>query len=149
MGQVEDGKAHRLYHTNFDKDSRLDNLMCLTKEEFWAFNVTLLEQQGWTAHPKHNWHVANSKGAVINVVSRHVQQGCLQDHHDGYIVLDFNNTTGCCIMKQAFVLECFEGLYNRKTHEADHISGIRDDNRRSNLELLTKEEHGRKVRNSV
>lgn len=144
VGQVEEGKA--LYYKDFDKDNLcLDNLMCLTREEFRAHNVEFLEGQDWKAHPKHNWYVANRDGIVINVVTRNVIEGRLQE--DGYVVLNLNGNSGCCIMKQAFVLECLIGLYNRKSHEADHINGIRNDNRRSNLELLTKEEHGRKAKN--
>lgn len=144
VGSVEDGKA--VYNKDFDPlNFALDNLMCLTEEEFRAFNVKCLEEQGWRAHPKHNWYVADSEGTVMHAVNRNVLEGHPQD---GYVILDLCMKRSIVhIIKQAFIVECFVGLYNRKTHEANHINGIRDDNSWSNLELLTKEEHWKKTKN--
>lgn len=144
VGPIEKGRA--VYFKDFDSQNfTLDNLVCWTEEDFRAFNVKCLEEQGWRAHPKHNWYVADCEGTVMHAINRNVLEGHPQD---GYIVLLLSiKGVVSQIMKQAFVMECFAGLYNRTTHETNHINGIRNDNRRSNLELLTIKEHGETAKN--
>lgn len=134
----------KIYHKNFDEQNcDLTNLVCMTKEEYVIHNIKALEKKGWRQHPTFTSYVCNDQGDIAHAISRQKING--SKSVDGYVNLNLSGNDKIFISGQSFVWEAFNGVYNRKTHQVDHINNVRDDNYLENLQLLTMEEHGKKT----
>ena len=117
------------------------------REEALAVNIEILEAEGWKPHPRFKHHVAHPDGTVMHAVSRVINMGVMKDGYN--MVQPTIDKKQQNIMRQAFVWECFYGLYERSVYQVDHINNIRDDNRLENLQRLTLKEHGEKTKMTV
>ena len=93
-------------------------------------------------HPLSPDYLANSNGNIIKKLknSHKVLKGCVTC--EGYINLHIMNKT---IRKHRFVYECWKGLIPEGM-QIDHIDGNPSNNKLSNLQALSPQEHSRKTR---
>ena len=95
-------------------------------------------------HPVYDLYGADKDGNIINIIKKAPTKG--RKNYHGYMM--------CCVRKHTqkgqksilvhrFVWECHNGLIP-EGKVIDHINDIRDDNRLSNLQLMTQKENVKK-----
>ncbi len=117
------------------------------RQEILAKNIGELLPQGWRPHPRFTTYVARADGTVMHAVSRVKSIGSMNQGYN--IVQPVLQGKQYNIARHAFIYECFNGVYDRKTHQIDHINRICTDDRLDNLEKLTLKEHGEKTKLTV
>ena len=95
-------------------------------------------------HPIYDLYAADENGNVMNIVKKVPMKG--NENHSGYMYFSIrkhgqNNVKSFSVHR--FVWECFNGVIP-EGKVIDHINDIKDDNRLSNLQLLTPSENSKK-----
>lgn len=98
----------------------------------------------YKVHPVYDLYAADDNGNVINIVKKVPIEGCKVN--SGYIsisVRKHGDKGQKNVRVHRFVWECFNGLIP-DGKVIDHINNIKDDNKLSNLQLMTQQENCKK-----
>jgi len=103
-----------------------------------------IEKCVYFVHPIYDLYASDENGNIINIIKKVPHRG--NEIHNGYLKV--------CVRKHAqpsqkkcyahrFIWECFNGVIP-DGKEIDHINNKKDDNRLSNLQLLTRQQNCKK-----
>lgn len=114
----------------------------------------ILSQKGWRYPDSAKEKISKAhKGKVVSDETRKKMSyvdkiggiGHKKKRSDGYIYIYFpdhpKSTNGGYIMEHILVMECLIGRHLHDDEVVHRINGIRDDNRKENLKLMTIKEH--------
>jgi hypothetical protein len=142
-------KFEIIVHKNNNKlDNRRCNLMVTSRKKNFVRKyesiTRILDNEQYQSHPVLNNYVANVYGDVLRK-SDHIQI-LGSKANTGYNQLTLTTTDGnkCYKQRHVFIYECFQGLVP-KGHEIDHIDNNKTNNKLSNLQCLSVNEHHKKT----
>lgn len=114
----------------------------------------ILAKKGWKYPDSAREKISKAhKGKIVSEETRKKMScsdkvggiGHKKKRTDGYIYIYFpdhpKSTKGGYIMEHVLVMECLIGRHLNDEEVVHHINGVRDDNRKENLKLMTFKEH--------
>lgn len=102
-------------------------------------------EDGWYKIPGHSYHKCKRDGTLMNTNTGYTTNGNYDDK--GYLrtsIWDNDKKKKLDVKVHTLICKAFHGLPD-DDQEVDHINGIRDDNRASNLKWVTRAENMAKV----
>ena len=98
----------------------------------------------YSVHPIYNLYAASKDGNIIHIIKQVPHEG--NKTYTGYMMCSVrkHGQSGQKSYKvHRFIWECFNGIIPSEM-QIDHINDVKDDNRLSNLQLLTPSENSKK-----
>ena len=109
-------------------------------------NMLIIDEKKYYKHFKYTKYAASKDGSIINIKTKRIIKMINCNGYLYFNLCDANLSKPKFYYQHRFVYEVFNGSIP-KFFEIDHINNIKNDNRKKNLQLLTKKKNNEKSHN--